>query len=1119
MIAETCPITVRTVTAHLDTGRAVYGEQASAICELPVEAVTIVPESCEDECTSSAGIQGDAQVRLWRIDVNAHAPQPKDRAAAFQEQQAFEPHHAIDVSLTMAGVDSGNDDTMLALYQHKEWWMRPTWVRTPSELPERTQLLLRRNNDAEDAEWLVLVAICGTDIRADFSGQPATESDDTALRLVLSSNRVGRTTLCDTAAYIACASDPYMAIRAATQTAARQLGIRTRKERPFPDALTGLGWCTWDSLGRDVNEQAIVNKMEEFQAKHVPISWVLIDDGWSNTDLGATTAYIGKSFYSVDEYWNGAMDDIKVYRGADLTMPTAVAISGTGVVNNKLTLIEKDSTKLTATVTPDDAVSKNVTWSSSDESVAKVAADGTVTGVKAGTATITATTELGGVKAELPVTVEPMNAQNAAAADLDAAIAALKVPAAENLPLVAKGTKNGSAITWKSSDEKLITSTNEKYENKTTGADDPYRGAGIINRPAYGDGDSKPVTLTATASYNGGEKVTKTIEVTVKEKTRIAPDTGYAAVTFESDSNGGEKAWVASTEKNDFFTFKTRNNGQAVLTNDADTGGLRDMFVLRSHEGDKYYLIATDLKVSSMGWSQNQVNGSRKVEVYESTDMMNWTRTNGDGNGGITINTPNAGMTWAPEAYWDDDLNAYVVFFSSRMFTDDTRTTPVKNDKTGNSSYAQVRYAITRDFVNFTEPQMWQDTGYSRIDSTVRKIGGYYYRFTKNEQGGAAGDYITTGKSIFLERSKVLTAPTTEASPGQDPNTGWQLLEQALLPFEGPETIKLNKDDELNTKDDDGYILLSDNFAYRAFMTTGAELSKTTWDNPMTKRYPDFNNEKKPVKAEPGAQGYITQGANGGLPDKVRHGAFVNVPESVLKVTKSWTAANPTHIEAVDSTTKAVYNAGTRELTATVTAADKGTLAGSVKFSAGDWSKTVKLDAEGKATVTLPASVSGTVAVAYDGYTDGLVNPSDTTVDGIEQGKVDLAELNKQIAAAEALKESDYTADSWAKLAAALKTAKAALAAENQGEVDTAAADLKTAIEALQKAPTNPGEGDGDKGDGNKPTTPTTGDKTNVNKPGSALSNTGTAVLGLGGAVVALAIAGISLTLWRKRRA
>lgn len=185
--------------------------------------------------------------------------------------------------------------------------------------------------------------------------------------------------------------------------------------------------------------------------------------GIKMSDLGATTATSASRSTPSMSTGMGAMDDIKVYRGADLTMPTAVAISGTGVVNNKLTLIEKDSTKLTALRhSEDDAVSKGVTWSSSDGSVAKVAADGTVTGVKAGTATITATTELGGVKAELPVTVEPMNAQNAAAADLDAAIAALKVPAAENLPLVAKGT-DGSAITWKSSDEKLITSTNEKY--------------------------------------------------------------------------------------------------------------------------------------------------------------------------------------------------------------------------------------------------------------------------------------------------------------------------------------------------------------------------------------------------------------------------------------------------------------------------------------------------------------------------------------------------------------------------------------------------------------------------------------------------------------------------------
>ncbi len=48
--------------------------------------------------------------------------------------------------------------------------------------------------------------------------------------------------------------------------------------------------------------------------------------------------------------------------------------------------------------------------------------------------------------------------------------------------------------------------------------------------------------------------------------------------------------------------------------------------------------------------------------------MVNWTRTNGeDGNSGITVNTPNVGMTWAPEAFWDDALNSYVVFCSSRV--------------------------------------------------------------------------------------------------------------------------------------------------------------------------------------------------------------------------------------------------------------------------------------------------------------------------------------------------------------------------------------------------------------------------------------------------------------------
>ncbi|WP_318644532.1 MULTISPECIES: Ig-like domain-containing protein [Bifidobacterium] len=719
------------------------------------------------------------------------------------------------------------------------------------------------------------------------------------------------------------------------------------------------------------------------------------DTGIKMSDLGATTAYIGKSFYGVDEYWNGAMDDIKIYKGAELTLPESVAISGTGVADGKLTLIEKATAKLAATVKPDDAVSKNVTWASSNESVAKVSADGTVTAVKAGEAAITATSELGDKRGSITVTVNPMNAHDAATADLDAAIAALKTTTDENLPLAAKGSENGSAITWSSSDPKLITGTDADYKAPANGMADPYKGAGVVTRPAYGDGDSKPVTLTATASYNGGEKVTKTVEVTVKEKTREVPDGAYAAVTFLSDAattNGkiGEALYESATDGNNFFSFKEINGSNPVIVSNTDTKGLRDPYVLKSKDGDKFYMIATDLKVSSQGWGQNQQYGSLKLEAWESTDMVNWTRTNAeDGDTGIKVNADNMGMTWAPEAFWSDELNSYVVFWSSREYTDATRKTAVKSSKTGNA-YNILVMATTRDFRTFTPAEKWQDTQYSRIDSTVFKVGDTYYRLTKNEEGGAAGSYITTGKSTFLERSKCLTCTTTTADPNADITKTWQLVDQNILPFEGPESIKLNAGDPNQNEKGDAMIIMADSGGYKPFMASESALAASGWTN----RLSQTNGWYTEKQWGPGVTGKVTPT---NMPTPTRHGAFVNVSAAVAENMHKWTSANPTKIPAVDSTTAAKYDADSRELTATVTAADKGTVAGSVKFSTtdGKWSKTVKLDAKGVAAVTVPGDVAGTISVVYDGYTDKLVNASSTEVKDVEATKYGVKDLAK----------------------------------------------------------------------------------------------------------------------------
>lgn len=73
-----------------------------------------------------------------------------------------------------------------------------------------------------------------------------------------------------------------------------------------------------------------------------------------------------------------------------------------------MTLTSKGQTaSLTATVTPDNAANKNITWSSSNASVATVNANGTVTAVANGTADIKVTANDGsGVSAKCSVTVK-----------------------------------------------------------------------------------------------------------------------------------------------------------------------------------------------------------------------------------------------------------------------------------------------------------------------------------------------------------------------------------------------------------------------------------------------------------------------------------------------------------------------------------------------------------------------------------------------------------------------------------------------------------------------------------------------------------------------------------------
>ena len=138
---------------------------------------------------------------------------------------------------------------------------------------------------------------------------------------------------------------------------------------------------------------------------------------------------------------------------------------------------------------------------------------------------------------------------------------------------------------------------------------------------------------------------------------------------------------------------------------------------------------------------------------------------------------------------------------------------------------------------------------------------------------------------------------------------------------------------------------------------------------------------------------------------------------------------------------------------------------------------------------------------------------------------IDLDTAASTEGAALAVDDSSKVADADVQAVANDANAKATVAVANNVVTVTVTAQDGTTVKvyrvvltkkAVAPDPEDPTDPDSGKDDGDKNTGkgPDKGDK-----PGADLSETGAAVLGLGGAVVALAVAGISLTIWRKRRA
>jgi Glycosyl hydrolases family 43 len=264
---------------------------------------------------------------------------------------------------------------------------------------------------------------------------------------------------------------------------------------------------------------------------------------------------------------------------------------------------------------------------------------------------------------------------------------------------------NGATVTWSSNNEKLVTASGE------------------VTRPA----DREAEVMLHAKITKGSATASKDIPVRVVRAFTKAADQAYLFVHFTFTQ---EKIHFSLSKGNNALDWRELNNGQPVFTSTLGTLGLRDPYIVRSPEGDTFYLMATDLK-----WFKGGAKGpdrKRFIQIWESHDLVNWS-TQRD----VMVSPPDVQNTYAPEAAWDESIGAYVVFWTSKL---------------GSNTYHTPMYATTRDFVTFTEAQVWQ-AGEWRIDSTLKKIDDWYYRFTK------AQSKTYRCQDIIGERSKNLRAP------------------------------------------------------------------------------------------------------------------------------------------------------------------------------------------------------------------------------------------------------------------------------------------------------------------------------------------------------------------------
>lgn len=170
--------------------------------------------------------------------------------------------------------------------------------------------------------------------------------------------------------------------------------------------------------------------------------------------------------------------------------------------------------------------------------------------------------------------------------------------------------------------------------------------------------------------------------------------------------------------------------------------------------------------VWTSGWNE------RGIGYAHSKDLVNWSE---QFYIPVMKHEEQALNCWAPEIFYDDQKEQYLILWSTTIANQFTET-----KGSGGNKYNHRMYAVTtRDFLSFSPTQLFYDYGFNVIDGTIFKLGNKdYIMFLKDETKVPKAE-----KNIRWARAEHIGGPYSKPS---EPITGdyWA---------EGPTCIKIGE--------------------------------------------------------------------------------------------------------------------------------------------------------------------------------------------------------------------------------------------------------------------------------------------------------------------------------------